>query len=75
MYEEWFYNKLDPKDSQLMNCPVCKARLGYRQNGHPFMEHCEECKATFTWKMDNDLPKAKLDSLRKGKRCDCGRCD
>jgi hypothetical protein len=73
MYEDWF-QKMESKQQELMKCPVCKAKLGYREKGHPFMEHCEECKTTFTWKMDEEPPKARLDSVKRLKGCDCGRC-
>lgn len=72
-YQDW-YQRLAPKERQKMSCPVCKALLGYRDKNQPFMEHCEECKATFTWKCDDSIPIAHLDCAKKSKRCTCGRC-
>jgi len=79
MYEEYrnFYDSLAPTPKTPVNCPVCKTLLGYRlYKDEVYSEHCEDCKATFTWIKQDELPKAKLDcdKIKKSKQCDCGRC-
>jgi hypothetical protein len=73
-YGDWYQTQKFNTREQV-RCPVCKSDLGYRNKDQSFMEHCEDCKATYTWKLDDKLPTAVLDSAKKkSKHCDCGRC-
>jgi hypothetical protein len=75
-YQDW-YNKIPKYETrEQVKCPVCKSVLGYRSHGESFMEHCDDCKATYTWKLDDTTPTVSLDCYKKkSKRCGCGRCD
>lgn len=74
MYEEWF-RKLESLSKNLVKCPVCKSRLGYRNNQNIFVEHCDDCKATYTYNPGKNRPTVIMDNCSKGKHCDCGRCE
>lgn len=71
MYEDWF-QKI-PKKMEIVKCPVCSVKLGTREPNRPFMEHCEECKATYTWNVDNPKPSVKMD-VKPIKGCECQNC-
>lgn len=73
-YEEWF-QKLESLNRNLVKCPVCSSKLGYRTGSNAFVEHCDECKATYVFNIGCDKPSVRMDSCLKCKKCDCGRCD
>ena len=73
-YQDYYQKMAKYQTREQVKCPVCKGVLGYRNQSESFMEHCDECKATFTWKVDDKTPSAILDSNKKSKRCDCGSC-
>lgn len=57
-------------------CPVCKAILGKRDKSTIFIAHCEECRATFTWRMSETKPTVMMDKdVKKHRRyCDKDGC-
>jgi len=57
-------------------CPVCKkdGLLGRREKNCLFMEHCDDCKAIYTWQPHEDIPTVILDSTLRHKHCGCGGC-
>ncbi len=58
---------------EVINCPVCKSKLGERYKDEIFVGHCEECRCTFIWKYKEKKPQSKLD-CNKPKGCNCGGC-
>jgi len=72
-----WYEMHDPKIPPIkMYCPVCQKEsfLGKREKNQLFIEHCDDCKATYTWQPNEELPTALLDSIKKHKYCGCGNC-
>lgn len=69
-----YYQRLLPKEREQVRCPVCKSLLGYRYKGDPFMDHCDECRATYTWEPNIKLPSALLDVIKNSKICTCASC-
>jgi hypothetical protein len=74
-YQDWYQKLPKYETREQVKCPVCKSILGYRNIGESFMEHCEECKATFTWKLADKVPSVLMDSdKKKSKKCTCNNC-
>jgi ribosomal protein L37AE/L43A len=69
-----YYQRLMPKEREQVRCPVCKSLLGYRYPKQPFVEYCDDCRATYTWEPDTTLPRALLDVIKKSKQCGCSGC-
>lgn len=57
-------------------CPVCRTALGRRDNESIYSAHCEECRATFYWKPNNEKPSVIMDKdVQKVRRyCDKDGC-
>jgi uncharacterized protein YbaR (Trm112 family) len=72
-----WYEVNEPKTPLIrMYCPVCKheSLLGKRERNHLFFEHCNDCKAVYTWQPNEDTPSVLLDSDIRHKHCGCDRC-
>jgi hypothetical protein len=72
-----WYEMEDPNHPLIkMYCPVCRkdCYLGKRAKDELFIEHCDECKATYTWAPNEENPSSQLDVTKKSKKCDCGNC-
>lgn len=66
----------DDSKFQTTQCPVCRAILGKRDKDIIFMAHCEECRATFTWRPGEDKPTGVMNKDIKKVRhyCDKNGC-
>lgn len=66
----------DEPKTEPAQCPVCKTILGKRNCDIIFMAHCEECRATFTWRPLEKEPTVILDKdIKKIQRyCDKNGC-
>lgn len=64
------------RDEETIQCPVCRAILGKRDKTTIFMAHCEECRATFTWRSGETKPTVVMDKdIKKVHRyCDKNGC-
>jgi hypothetical protein len=62
------------KQTTPVKCPVCRKSLGRRVIDELYKEHCEDCKATYTFYPNVEVPTAELD-CKEVKKCGCGRCE
>jgi Zn-finger nucleic acid-binding protein len=53
-------------------CPVCDNNLGSHDKTQIVVLHCNECRARFIWKTNDDKPGAILDNESNRKYCGCG---
>lgn len=69
-------NYEDQLGTEAAQCPVCKAILGKRNCDIIFIAHCEECRATFTWRPLGTIPNVTLDKdiKRVQRYCDKYGC-
>jgi uncharacterized protein YbaR (Trm112 family) len=72
----WGYNEEESVVKSTVVCPVCKAIIDYRYKNEPASAYCNECKTTFVYVADNEIPvMARPDaSIKKKTSCGCGRC-